>query len=81
VVSCAQTEGTLTVPQLGQGLAALGRRSVTWVVGCLSTSPVPNYNMEADAVGNMAETTDLANVCQVLLHKHLTSFLFRPMFC
>ena len=81
VASCAQTEGILTVPQLGQGLAALGRRSVNWVVGCLSTSPVPNNYMEADAFGNMHKTADLASGCQVLLHKNLTSFLYRPIFC
>src|ERR1700732_4912836 len=49
--------------------------------GVLAHFPVPNNNKEADAFGNMHKSADLASGCQVLLHKNLTSFLYRPMFC
>jgi hypothetical protein len=72
---------TFSIPQLTQARAALSRTSVIRVVECLSTSPVPNNYMEADAFGNMHKTADLASGCQVLLHKNLTSSLYRPIFC
>jgi len=56
MVSDAQTEGTFSIPLLEQARTALSRLSVIRVVGCLSTSLVPN-NKGADAFGYMRKAS------------------------
>ena len=57
MVSDAQTEGTFSILLLEQARTALNRLSVSRVVGCLSTSLVPNNNKGADAFGSMRRVT------------------------